>query len=155
MTNGETDIDKQIAEAERQLRYTQSEIKKVTQQLLPLREEYEVGKQKEIDERTKAGEDILDFEPSRELRAVQMAVRRYEQNLENLQQREVETKKQVDKLKDSKIEVQLLRQSKVMVELKKREAEILGQLKEVQQEIEAVEALKAELAVLIADRADG
>jgi tRNA splicing endonuclease len=153
--NAETDVDKQILEAERQLRFTQSEIKKLTQELTRQREQCKAAEQREIDAFTEAGGDVLDFEPSRPLNAMKLAVARQEQNLENLQQREIETKKQIDKLKGSKIESHLLQQSKVVVELKKRESEILEQLKEIQQQIEVAEALKAELAVMVADRADG
>lgn len=153
--NEEMDVDKLILDAERQLRYTQSEIKKIDQELARLREERETTEQKEIEAKSAAGEDVLDFEPSRELRALKMAIDRYEQNLENFQQKEVDTQKQIDNLKTSRLETQLLQQSKVVVELKKREADILEQLKEVQQEIEAAEAVKAELAIMVADHTDG
>ena len=152
--NAEIDVDKQILDAERQLRYTQSEIKKITQDLTKLREECESVEQKEIEAFTEAGGDVLDFKPSRPLNTMKMAVSRHEQNLENLQQREADNKKQINDLKLSKLEAHLLQQSRVVADLKKRESEILEQLNDIQQQIEVAEALKAELAQMVANHAE-
>jgi len=144
--------DERIKEIERQLRQTRIEIQEISQRLGPLREKYEVEKQKEIEAKARAGEDILDFEPSRELTTLDMSVTRTEQNLENSQQKEADLERQLENLKIEKFESQLIKQSQAILELRKRESEILAELTDIQTRIKAAEEIRTHLAEQIVGR---
>jgi hypothetical protein len=145
----------EIVDAESGLMRTQREIQAVEKDLLSLREKLRVAEQKEIDARSKAGEDATGFEPTPDMSALLSSISKAEGSLGLLQLREKEQKKNLEKLNLDSVEQELLLHSRVILRLKTREGELAKELTQVQKELKFAEKRSAELADKIAARAEG
>jgi len=142
----QADLDKELNEADRLLRQVRKEIEETEETSGPLRERYEVSQQAELDAKTAAGEDVLEFVPSAKLQALKSSLDRTEQRLQSLREKEREILERTEELKTALIESRLLEESKLFRSLERRKEGLLAELKEVEGLLAESEQRRRELA---------